>query len=98
MLGNPPDWCPLPGEIWQFHEELGGDIFCVISLGPFTSVTDYESPPTSWDDVDQVYVEAVGADGKPIRFWTNYEITLPGDEVVIRVSPLPAKSMPCELY
>lgn len=98
MLGKPPDWCPLPGEIWQFHEELGGDVFCVISLGPFTSATDYDRPPDTWDDVDQVYVEAVGVGGKPIRFWTNYEITLPGDEVVIRVSPLPAKSMPCELY
>jgi len=97
MQGNPPSWCPLPGEIWQFHEELGGDIFHVVSLGPYTSVTDYDNPPDSWDDVDQVYVEAVGVGGKPVHFWTDYEVTQPGDGFVIcRVSPLPVKHAPCE--
>ena len=98
MQGNPPSWCPLPGEIWQFHEELGGDIFHVVSLGPYTSVTDYDNPPESWDDVQQVYVVAVGVGGKPVQFWTDYEVALPGDEFVIcRVSPLPVKHAPCEL-
>ena len=97
MQGNPPSWCPLPGEIWQFHEELGGDIFHVVSLGPYTSVTDYDNPPESWDDVQQVYVVAVGVGGKPVQFWTDYEVALPGDEFVIcRVSPLPVKHAPCE--
>jgi hypothetical protein len=95
VLGAPPYWCPLPGEIWMFHKELGGDIFHVIKLGPYTSRTSYDSQPTSWDDVDQAYVEAIGADGNPIRFWTSDEVVLPdGEGVIFRISPIPVNIAP----